>query len=187
MNYIDYIQRNAEEAQMSQNNVFKLVPVVKTLRIILFTFLILYSLIFLATVLFLIISFNSLKLGASHAGFWTWIRTFVGRGLSGPIYFFIAYCLFKLIYLIAHSEPFSPSSPRYTRRIAYAVFFLFLINAVTSAIIEFTAAEIVVSEAIFRILFPGGLIALLLGFGFLVIAGVLEVGVKLQQEQNLTV
>jgi hypothetical protein len=172
---------------MSENKNPKLAPVVMTLRIILITSLILYSLIFLGTVMFLVGSFNSLKMGASHAGFWAWVRNCVGKGLSGPIYFFIAYCLFKLIHLIAHSEPFSPASPRHVRRIAYAVFSLFLINAIVSAISEFTSPEVVVSEAIIRILFPGGLIALLLGFGFLVIAGVLDLGVKLQQEQNLTV
>lgn len=67
-----------------------------------------------------------------------------------------------------------------------AVFSLCFINAVVSAINEFASPEVVISEAIIRFLFNGGLIALLLGFGFLVIAAVLEVGVKLQQEQNLT-
>jgi hypothetical protein len=56
----------------------------------------------------------------------------------------------------------------------------------SAAIGEFTAPEVNTSDSIFRLLY-GGLTTVLLGFGFLVIARVLEVGVRLQQDQNLTV
>jgi hypothetical protein len=45
---------------------------------------------------------------------------------------------------------------------------------------------LVYPDSIFRALYSG-LSALLVGFGFLVIAKVLEVGVSLKQDQDLTV
>ena len=171
---------------MSENRFSKVEWAVKALRVVLITSLILYSLVFIASVLFLVIAIPALKMGAPHAGFWAWIRQFLGNGLTGLIYFFIAYSIFKLINLISHGEPFSPASPRHIRRIACAVFGLAIINATVSAIYEFTSPEVHASEAVVRVLY-GGLSTLLLGFGFLVIARVLEVGVRLQQDQNLTV
>jgi hypothetical protein len=169
---------------MLVENNLKFTPAVMILRIILFILVILSSIWFLASVVAWSIPLHSLKEGTARGGLF---RTLYGKGLGAPIYVFIAFCLFKLTNLIAHREPFNPSSPRYVRRIAYAVFSLFFINAIVSAIDEFTSPEVVISDAIISFLLSGGLIALVLGFGFLVIAAVLDVGVKLQQEQNLTV
>jgi hypothetical protein len=167
---------------MAAEDTFKVAPVVKALRIVLITLLILYGLVFISSILIVVTAFPVLKMGASHAGFWS----FLEKGLTGPIYFFIAYEIFQLIALISRGEPFSPASPRHIRRIGYAVFGLALIHAAAAAVSELTAPEVVLSDSILRILY-GGLSTLLLGFGFLVIAKVLEVGVKLQQDQDLTV
>lgn len=171
---------------MIEKTSVKFTPIVTTFRVILFTFLIIYSLIFISRTLLLVATIPSLKVGASHTSFWVWMRNLVLE-LSGPIYFFVAFCLFKLIQLISRNEPFGSASSRYVRRIAFAVFVLFSANMIDSAIREFTSSYGHVSEVIIRFLFPGGLITLLVGFGFLVIARVLEVGEKLQQDQNLTI
>jgi hypothetical protein len=159
---------------------------VKALRIVLITLLILYGLVFVGSLVFMATVFPSFVGLAPGAGFWADIRVFLGKVLTGPIYFFIAYGIFKLISLISRGEPFSPGSPRHIRRIGYAVLGLAVINAIVNAISEFTSPGVDVSGAIVRILYSG-LSTVLLGFGFLVIARVLETGVRLQQDQNLTV
>jgi hypothetical protein len=173
-----------KEGHMSLEKNLKYSSAVMTLRIILHVLVVFSLFWFIASVSAWTIHSFSIKMGAARMNLF---RTIFGKGLGAPLYVFIAFCLFKLTNLIAHREPFNPSSPRYVRRIAYAVFSLFFVNAIISAINEFASPEVVISDAIIRFLFSGGLIALVLGFGFLVIAAVLDVGVKLQQEQNLTV
>jgi hypothetical protein len=170
---------------MAEERVFATAPVVKALRITLLTLLILYGLVFISRVVALVAFFPTLTMGASHAGFWSWIRSFLGAA-TGPLYFCIAYAIFKLIALMSRGEPYRPASPRHIRRIGYAVFGLALLNALVAAILELTSPEVHIPEVIIRVLYAG-LGMLLLGFGFLVIARVLEVGVSLQQDQDLTV
>jgi hypothetical protein len=171
---------------MSENSAFKVAPVVKALRIVLITLLVLYGLVFIsgavAFVIFVLPPFG-LKPGPA---FWDEIKFVLDKVLTGPFYFFIAYSIFKLISLISRGEPFSPSSPRHIRRIGGAVFGLALLHAAAAVISEFNSPAVRISESILRVLY-GGLSTLLVGFGFLVIAKVLEVGVSLQQDQNLTV
>ncbi len=171
---------------MTKDKALKSAPAIKALRITLITLLILYGLVFISSTLFVIIVFPSFIRHTSEAGFWAEIRVFLDKVLTGPLYFFIAYCVFKLIALISRAEPFSSASPRHIRRIGYAVFGLAAINAIVTAIFELTSPVVLVSEVIVRILYSG-LSALLLGFGFLVIARVIEVGVSLKQDQDLTV
>ncbi|MBE3118171.1 MAG: DUF2975 domain-containing protein [Candidatus Atribacteria bacterium] len=158
---------------------------VKALRIVFTTLLILYGLVFASALVFLATVFPSFGFSAG-AGFWADIRIFLDKVLTGAIYFFIAYWIFRLISLISRGEPFSPASPRLIRRIGCAVLGLAVINAIVNAISEFTSPGVHASEAILRILYSG-LTTVLLGFGFLIIARVFEAGVRLQQDQNLTV
>jgi hypothetical protein len=159
---------------------------VKALGVVLITILGLYVLVSVVSLVFLARVFPSLVHEPHGAPLWGSIRVVFDRVLPGAVYFFIAYCVFRLISLISRGEPFSPASPRYIRRIGYAVFGLVFINAVVNAISEFTWPNAQVSAAVVRILYSG-LSTLLLGFGFLVIARVIETGVRLQQDQNLTV
>jgi hypothetical protein len=166
---------------------------VKALRIVLIIMLVLYGSVFIAAVIFLVTVFPSFVGLSAGAGFWADIRVFLDRVLTGPIYFVIAYCIFRLIGLISRGEPFSPGSPRYIRRIGHAVFGLTFITAVVNAISEFTSPasqlapqRVFISEAVVRVLYSS-LSMLLLGFGFLIIAKVIETGVRIQQDQNLTV
>ena len=171
---------------MIENSVPQMRAKVKALGIVLITLLVLYGLVSVVSLVFLVRMFPSIVSQPSGAPFWGMIRVIFDRILPGAVYFFIAYCVFKLISLISRGEPFSPSSPRHIRRIGYAVFCLAFINATVNAVSEFTWPGFLVSEAMVRILYSG-LSTLLLGFGFLVIARVIEVGVRLQQDQNLTV
>lgn len=171
---------------MTGNSIPQVRTEVRALGIVLITLLVLYGLVSVVSLVFLVRVFPSLVHQPHGAPFWGSIRVIFDRVLPGAVYFFIAYCVFRLISLISRSEPFSPASPRYIRRIGYAVLGLGFINATVNVISEFTWPGVLVSEAVVRILYRG-LSTLLLGFGFLVIARVIEVGVRLQQDQNLTV
>ncbi|MGZ4886383.1 MAG: DUF2975 domain-containing protein [Candidatus Aminicenantales bacterium] len=171
---------------MSDNSAFEVAPVVKALRIVLITLLVLYGLFFAAGA----IGFFRLILPPLAfkplSGLREETKIFFDNVLTGPFYFFIAYCIFRLIKLISRGEPFSPANPRYIRRIGYAVLGLAGIHVIAAGLFEFTAPEVALGDSLIRILY-GGLSTVLLGFGILVIARVLEAGVKLQQDQNLTV
>ena len=118
--------------------------------------------------------------------FWYQIGAFFNFVLAGLMYFLIGREIYKLIALINRGETFSSDSPRRIRRIAFLIFGLALSGAIGTAIlVSFPPGEMV-SIIVFRVIF-GGLGTVLLGFGFLVIAKVIESGVTLQQDQNLTV
>ncbi|MGA2532181.1 MAG: DUF2975 domain-containing protein [Candidatus Aminicenantales bacterium] len=171
---------------MAAKDTFKVAALVKALRIVLITMLILYGMMVVTSLVVMTRVFPALVNLPSGAPVSGMISVFFDRVLSGAIYFFIAYSIFKLISLISRGEPFSSASPRYIRRIGYAVLCLAAINAVVNAISAFPRPAGFLSSAEFRFL-SSGLSTLLLGFGFLVIARVIEAGVRLQQDQNLTV
>ncbi|MGA2361299.1 MAG: DUF2975 domain-containing protein [Candidatus Aminicenantales bacterium] len=176
---------------MAEKMVLGVSPTVKALRIVLITLLILYGLVFISAFTIMLTVSPSLVHRASDAGFRLDLRVLLDFGLAGPVYFFICYCIFRLLGSITRGEPFSPASPRHIRGIAYAVFVLVLIHAVGTALSSTGTDPAVFSWALFsetaiRVLY-GSLSTMLLGFGFLVIAKVLETGVKLQQDQDLTV
>jgi hypothetical protein len=161
-------------------------PLVRALRIILITLLVFYGLVFVAYA----IAFISLILPPfafkPFPGLAEETRALFDKVVAGPLYFFIAYSLFKLIRLISRGEPFNPASPRHIRWIGFSVLGLAAIRAIATGIAEYAAHEAVVQDSLIRILY-GGLSTLLLGFGFLVIAKVFEIGVSLKQDQDLTV
>ncbi|HVP90812.1 MAG TPA: DUF2975 domain-containing protein [Terriglobales bacterium] len=166
----------------------KAAPAVKAVRITLITLLILYGLVFVSgAVAFAVLVLPPFALRPCPA-LWDEIKVVVDKVLTGPVYFYIAYCIVKLIGLVSRGEPFSPASPRYIRRIGYAVFVLAFLHAAASAIGEFNTpgVSVNIAAAVLRILYTG-LSPLLVGFGFLVIAKVIEVGVALKQDQDLTV
>lgn len=158
---------------------------VKALRIVLITLLILYGVVSVSSAFIMARVVPSLVNRPSGRLFLGSISGFCDRILPGVLFFFMAYSIFKLISLISRGEPFSPASPRYIRRVGYAVFGLAAANAVVDAISGFSRAGFL-SEKIVWLLYRG-LGTLLIAFGFLVIARVIEVGVRLQQDQNLTV
>jgi hypothetical protein len=174
------------EVQMSENPAFKVAPVVKALRIVLITLLILYGLVFISGAIAFVVDVLPPFALKPCPAFWVEVKALFDRVLTGPVYFFIAFSIFKLIALISRGEPFSPASPRHIRRIGYAVFGLALLHAAAAAITKDGSPALHYPDSIIRGLYSG-LSALLVGFGFLVIAKVLEVGVSLKQDQDLTV
>ena len=170
---------------MERNKAQRVGAEVKVLRIVLITLLLLYGAVSITATVFMAKVFPTVVHRPSERLVLSSISIFCSRILPGVIFLFIAYCIFKLIGLISRGEPFNPASPRNIRRIGYAVLGLTATNAVVNAISAFTTLGFP-SEKFVWILYSG-LGTLLLGFGFLVIARVIEAGVRLQQDQNLTV
>ncbi len=171
---------------MSSNPVSKPGTEVQALRIVLITLFFLYAVVSVVSLYYLVRVVPYIVRDPSGAPFISIIRTLCDRVLPGVIFFFIAYSILRLIRLISRGEPFNPASPRFIRWIGYAVFGLAIVNAIVDSVkIVFTPQELLSKPAIWALC--GFLSTLLLGFGFLVIARVLELGVRLQQDQNLTV
>jgi hypothetical protein len=116
---------------------------------------------------------------------------FLGHSLTKLLYLLIAYQIFRLLGLIKKGDPFNQESPKRIRRFAYYTFGIAAINVVRELESVLTIAKqgfpywgfwlnlisflLKVSETVF------------FGLGILIIAVVLEEGVKLQQDQKLTV
>ncbi len=162
---------------------------VKALRVVLFVLMAVYglvvvlSLLFVAKVFPLIMEHPS---GTSFLSLMGMVRVLFDRVLPGVVFFFIGWGIYRLIALVSHGEAYSSATPRLIRKIGFAVLGLAGVNAVVDALAWLT----------WRMdLFSGGFVwalcnllsTALLGFGFLVIARVLEVGVGLKQDQDLTV
>ena len=174
---------------MAEKAALRVSTEVRALRIVLIVFLIFYGVFFVGALIGAVTAI--LIPSMIDVYFRDYLSFLLNFGLAGPVYFYICDCIFRLVGLITNGESFTPSFPRHVRRIAYAVFLLALINAVANALSSLGTGPTAISWTILsgtalRVL-HGGLGALLLGFGFLVIARVIEVGVRLQQDQNLTV
>ena len=171
---------------MPEAKVVKAAPVVNALRITLIMLLALYGLFFVAGA----IAFLKLILPPFAfkpiPGLLPEIKFVLDKVLTGPVYFFVAYRIFKLIALVSRGEPFSQASPRHIRAIGYAVFVLALLHAAAAAISESGSSVIQYPDPLIRAAYSG-LSAALVGFGFLVIARVIEVGVALKRDQDLTI
>ena len=170
---------------MTGKAISKITAEVKALRIVLIAMLILYGTVSVRWAFVMAGRAPSLIKRLSGPLILAIINTLCAFVLPGVIYFFIAYYIFKLIGLISRGETFSSASPRYIRRIGYAVFCLAANNAVVNTIVDFNSAGFF-SDKVVMVLYDG-LGTLLLGFGLLVIARVLETAVRLQQDQDLTV
>jgi len=162
---------------------------IKALRFILIILLAIYGALTAGSILFVFKVFPSVVATPSGTSFWSladMVRVLFERVVPGLVYFFIGWGIFKLIALISGREPFSPASPRHIRRIGYAVLVLAAVGAVVDVIKAFRWPVDLLSGT-----FIGAvcnvLTTLLIGFGFLVMAKVLEAGVRLQQDQDLTV
>jgi hypothetical protein len=114
---------------------------------------------------------------------------FLNSALTCLLYLLIIYQLFRLLGLIHKGDPFNPDSPKRIRLIAYYTFSMAAVNALLSSV-----RTITMSGFPFPSFWPSltnfllrGTQTVLFGIGILIMAFVLEVGVRLRQDQNLTV
>ena len=117
------------------------------------------------------------------------LSIFLDGALTCLLYLLVIHQLFRLLGLIKKGDPFNQESPKRIRRIAYYTFGMAAINAVLDSV-----RTVAMHGFPFPSFWPSltsfllrGTQTVLFGIGILIIAVVLEVGVRLQQDQNLTV
>ncbi len=163
---------------------------VKALRIVLIMLLAFYGVVLVGSLIFVTEVFPSVIKTPSGFSLLTLMgmaKILFDRIFPGVVYFFIGWGILKLSTLVSRGEPFSPASPRHIRKIGYSVLCLAGVNAVADALAWLTwRTDFLYSKGVVWATF-NVLSTVLLGFGFLVIAKVLEVGVRLKQDQDLTV
>jgi hypothetical protein len=117
------------------------------------------------------------------------LSMFLNSALTGVLYLVIIYQLYRLIGLITRGDPFNQESPKRIRRIAYYTFGMAAINTVGESVRHISIPGF--SSPNFWLSMTSTLLrgaqTVLFGVGILIIAFVLDVGTKLQQDQNLTV
>ncbi len=176
------------EEQMTEKQPSVIGAEVRALRFVLIILLAVYGTLSVGSIIFAARVFPSFirMSGTSFSNVTEMIRVLLEKVVPGLIYFFIGWAIFKLIGLCSRREPFSPASPRHARRIGYAV----LIQAAVSVVVDVIKAfrwPVDLLSSTFIGTVCNVLTTSLIGFGFLVMAKVLELGVRLQQDQNLTV
>lgn len=151
-----------------------------------------YATAFVLTVLYLPQVWDRIVHPASLAMLRSSLIDFLGHSLPRLFYLLIVYHLFRLLGLLNKGDPFSPESPKRIRTIAY---YIFGMAAITTGWELESVLTIIANQGFPYPEFWPNLISFLLnvsetvffGLGIFIIAIVLEAGVRLQQDQRLTV
>lgn len=106
--------------------------------------------------------------------------------LTVGVFLWIIYHLKKLVKTVEQGNAFEKENPGRIRRIAYGVF-VWMPLQIYSKIMLKGFAEAVKTENFFDLLLRDFMLPLFLGTAVLVIARVFETGVRLQQDQTLTI
>jgi pilus assembly protein TadC len=117
------------------------------------------------------------------------LSVFFDGVLTGLLYLAIIYQIYRILSLIKRGEPFSEENPKRIRKIAYCTFGLAAVNAIAESVRHISMHGVAdpyfwpsmtqfLQRAVQTVLF---------GTGILIVGFVLEVGVALKQDQDLTV
>lgn len=117
----------------------------------------------------------------------------LGGIFLGLIYFWILYHLYRLLIVITKGEPFHAATPGRMRRIAYGAFALVVVRGAVNLAQGWASSAgsgpfmDMFKNAFISNLMGEGLRMILLGVGILIMAEVFEAGVRLKQDQDLTI
>jgi len=120
---------------------------------------------------------------------WVNLSMWLDAGLTALISSAALYQLFRLVQRISKGDPFSPDNPRRVRNVAYAV----LAISVSNLVFNYVRNSLMRGRGVAwewwftgTVLFKGAERIFFI-LGLLIIAKLLEIGVRLQQDQNLTI
>jgi hypothetical protein len=102
------------------------------------------------------------------------------------LYLVILYHLYRLLAVISRGHPFSGESPRRIRWAGYGMLAITAVNLAADVARSFALPGLA-WKSFFSQILGQGFQTILLGVGLLVIAAVFEAGVKMRQDQDLTV
>jgi hypothetical protein len=117
---------------------------------------------------------------------WVNLSLWLDSVFTGLIFLIILYQLFRLVKMITKGDPFNQENPRRIRNVAYGVFGISISNLVFTGLRSFLTPWQSVWSDIANILLRGAERIFFI-LGLLIIAKLLDTGVRLQQDQNLTV
>ncbi len=103
------------------------------------------------------------------------------------IYLIVLYQLYRLFVTVVRRDPYNPKNPGRIRIIAYGAFILAAVNMIHELVFLLATYHAPsIWEYIFWAVYRTAQMALF-GLGILIVAKIHETGVRLQQEQNLTI
>jgi len=117
---------------------------------------------------------------------WVNLSLWLDALLTALISLVILYQLFRLVQMVAKGDPFSPENPRRIRRVAYAVLAISVSNIAFRTLNHYFLNRGAEWWMGMNVLIKGVERAFFI-LGLLIIAKLLDTGVRLQQDQNLTV
>lgn len=118
---------------------------------------------------------------------WVNLSMWLDAMLTGLISLAILYQLFRLVKMIVKGDPFNAENPRRIRIVAYGVFVISISNLVFTSLRSFLLSRLHSDWSIAANILVKGSERIFFILGLLIIARLLDTGVRLQQDQNLTV
>lgn len=117
---------------------------------------------------------------------WVNLSLWLDALLTALISLVILYQLFRLVQMVAKGDPFSPENPRRVRWVAYGVLAISVSNIAFRTLNHYFLHRGAEWWMGMNVLIKGAERAFFI-LGLLIIAKLLDTGVRLQQDQNLTV
>ncbi len=117
---------------------------------------------------------------------WVNLSLWLDALLTALISLVILFQLFRLVQMVAKGDPFSPENPRRVRSVAYAVLAISVSNIAFRTLNHYSMHLEAGWWMGMNVLIKGAERAFFI-LGLLIVAKLLETGVRLQQDQNLTV
>jgi hypothetical protein len=118
---------------------------------------------------------------------WVNLSMWLNAMLTALFSLVVLYQLFRLVQMIVMGDAFNPTNPRRIRSVAYAVLAISVSNIVFRSLYNYFLHQ---SQAgwwmVTNVLIKGTEMAFII-LGLLIIAKLLETGVRLQQDHNLTI
>ena len=117
---------------------------------------------------------------------WVNLSLWLDALLTALLSLLILFQLYRLVQMVAKGDPFSPENPRRVRCVAYAVLAISVSNIAFRTLNHYYLHRGAEWWMGMNVLIKGAERAFFI-LGLLIIAKLLETGVRLQQDQNLTV
>jgi hypothetical protein len=177
---------------MANNGPLKSITSVRVVTTLLVAFALLYGAQFIALIPRFLSYFSWAHHPETEKYFNSGLGAVASLMLSDVLYLLILYQVFRLLLKVGKGDPFDPVNPRRIRKVAYGAFGIAAITLLYEVIMMFVLFKdsydpnVTTFHKILNVLVRSAQMALF-GLGILIIAKILESGVRLQQEQNLTI
>jgi hypothetical protein len=178
-----------KEGKMTKEQSLKKLMSVRIVKSLLVAMALLYATQFVALIPMLLDNFPRIGRPGNERFFISSFAGFLYQSLTALLYLMVLLQLFILLRRVAKDGAFDPHNPRRIRWVAYSAFSIAGVTLLYEALLAVKYRDslaIPTFHIILSVLVRAAQMALF-GLGIIIVAKVLEVGVRLQQDQNLTV